>query len=172
MKINFIRLINLALIILFLSGCGKGDIPTDQEIISSFYENRMSYQSVAESFIANGLHRFEVMSDGTLNIRPDVEIDRVSMKEEILDDIGTNLVSVQFERSTYDTISQVIFFNYRRGIVSSGEHKGVIFMLKEDSEIELHNQLDNIDKSNKEIHGKRLYKYIEPGWYIFYEYLP
>lgn len=174
---RFMKNIVFALLLGFtlfpMAGCSKGSAPVDEYLKNQLKNKKSSYQTAVNKVLFNGFYRLEIMSDGELIAIPEsVDIaSLIGLKELIQDDLNVNLINVDISNDSNDLIEEVAFFNYRRGFVFAGEHKGLVYVVN-DSDIQPVDQLDNIDKSDVELHGQRLYKYIEPHWYIFYEYFP
>ncbi len=156
-----------------LQGCGQ-NFPMDDELIYSFTTHRQAYQKVVDIFLEKGLYRFEIMSDGLVDVTPEKENsgDFLKIKKLLTEEISVNLVNAWAKKGTYDTISEIAFMNYRRGMVFSGEHKGIVYIVDDSSVKTIVDQLDILNRNDASINGKRIYKKIEPHWYVFYEYFP
>ncbi|MCK0536835.1 hypothetical protein [Alcanivorax quisquiliarum] len=155
-----------------LVGCGQ-ELPKDRYLQYLLEDKRESYLAVVDKVLEENIYRLEVTSNKEFYVEPAaINADSVvDMRELIEDRLGLDLINTIFADGAFGVINEVSFFNYRKGFVFSGEHKGIAYIVDE-SGIEAVAQLDKIDKSDTSIHGKRLYKFLEPHWYIFYEYFP
>jgi hypothetical protein len=156
-----------------VAGCSQEKLPTDEHLKALLEENKGSYQKAVDEVLSKSLYRLEIMSSGELNVMP-ATVDAnslVGMKELLRNNLSVDLINTVSVNDAGDVTNEVAFFNYRRGLVFDGEHKGIVY-IADDSSIKITDQLDEIDRENEAIHGKRLYKIIEPNWYIFYEYFP
>ena len=170
---NIVSVLFLCLTLFPLASCSQENLPTDEHLKSLLEENKDSYQKAVDEVLSRNLYRLEIMSNGELNIMP-VTVDVGSltgMKELLEDDLNVDLINTVAVNDSSDATNEVTFFNYRRGLVFAGEHKGLVYVV-DDSSVKITDQLDEIDREDEAIHGKRLYKVIEPNWYIFYEYFP
>tara|TARA_B100000767_G_C19630649_1_gene478108 strand:+ start:78 stop:596 length:519 start_codon:yes stop_codon:yes gene_type:complete len=170
---NIASVLFFCLALLPLAGCSQENFPTDEHFKSLLEENKDSYQKAVDKFLSRNLYRLEIMSNGELNVMPvTVNVDGLAdMKELLVDNLHVDLINTVAVNDSSDVTNEVAFFNYRRGLVFAGEHKGLVYIV-DDSSVKVMDQLDEIDRENEAIHGKRFYKVIEPNWYIFYEYFP
>jgi len=156
---------------LFLKGCSEQGFPRDKDLLLNFKNNKESYIQIVGIFLSREIYRFEIMSNGNVNVRPKVEVNESLLRKLVEKNISINLVGSVGEKDDYKKTKEISFFHYRRGLVFSGEHKGVVYVVDDKVE-QLVTQLDEIDRNNVSLYQKRLYKNIAPHWYIFYEYFP
>jgi hypothetical protein len=170
---NIVFILLLCLTLFPVVGCSQGKLPTDEHLKALLEENKGSYQNAVDKVLSRNLYRLEIMSNGELDVMP-ATVDANSlagMKELLRDNLSVDLINTVAVNDASDVTNEVAFFNYRRGFVFAGEHKGLVYIV-DDSSVKITDQLDEIDRENEAIHGKRLYKAIEPNWYVFYEYFP
>lgn len=170
---HWIYFLSTCLTVLPLAGCSQERMPTDEHLSELFEKRKDGYQEAADLVLSKNIYRLEVMSNGDLNLRPRT-IDASSLagvKDLLTDNLNVRLINTVAESDTGDLTNEIAFFNYRRGLVFSGEHKGLVYVV-DDTRIQVVDQLDKIDREDEAMQGKRLYKLIEPHWYIFYEYFP
>ena len=128
---------------------------------------------MVDIFLSKNIFRAELMSNGDFEVSP-ISLTpsaTVGIKEILRDDLGLDLINTYVKIGEDDVTNEIAFFYYRRGVVFAGENKGLAYIV-EDNNVKTVSQLNKIDRNDKEIYGKRLYKYLEPNWYIFYEYNP
>ncbi len=150
---------------MLIAGC-EDKYPTDTHLRVEFLQNRGAYERAAEEFLRENLWRAEIRRDDTLEVMPQSDGDRdlALLRELMVEEIQIDLV-------TLGDLGEVAFFNYRRGFVFSGENKGIAFRLY-DQGMDLQRDLDRIDLQDEKMLRTRIYRRLEPHWYLFREIFP
>jgi len=168
-KKKTLRILAIFIIVILHAGCTEAEMPSDEQLENEFKSKKKLYEGFVQEYLDKGLYRIEIFSEDKLLYLPKT-INPASLeklKRQLEEQLELKLVSSFGLQENYKKTNEVYFVNYRRGLVFAGESKGLAYVIDE-TNIELVDDLDKINR--KEISGKRLHKYIEPHWYIYFQY--
>jgi hypothetical protein len=171
MKSN-VTIVLIAIFIVGVTSCARAQLPLDSHLESMFKDERQQFGQAVELFLDAGLYRIERFRGDVSFNPPTANSELVAQLGRLLSqDLQVDLINANAKDGEFDTVNEIAFMVFRRGLVFAGEHKGIVYVL-DDAHVDPIPSLDRIDTRLEQNQNKRLYKLIEPHWYIFYEYFP
>lgn len=165
-------LIYLLIISFVISGCSEDIIPSDAQLETRFIKNKTVYEDVFLDVQNNlGISRISLGKGEVATFGRDIDLITKEKYKKYFHD-GKLPSVIEIDYGEQGEIARVEFFEYRNGLLSKGEIKGVSFLRYSPPSDHLLQNLDGYSVRIRSIAvNDRIYKSIGNGWYIFYEQL-
>jgi hypothetical protein len=162
----------IATLIVGTTSCARAQLPLDSQLQSMYEDEKQQFSQAVQIFLNAGLYRIERFRGDVSYNPPTANAQLVAQLDRLISqDLNVDLINANAKDGEFDAVNEIAFMVYRRGLVFAGEHKGIVYVV-DDANVDSVTSLDQIDTQEEQNQKRRLYKLIEPHWYIFYEYFP
>lgn len=164
--------IYLLIISFAISGCSEDMIPSDAQLEARFVKNKTVYEEVLSDVQNNlGISRISLGKSDVAAFDRDINLITKEKYKKYFN-LGKLPSVIEIDYGERGEIARVDFLEYRNGLLSKGDIKGVSFLRYSPPSDHLLQNLDGYSVRTRSIAvNDRIYKSIGNGWYIFYEQL-
>lgn len=162
----------ILIISFFISGCSEDMIPSDAQLEARFIKNKTVYEEVFSDVQNNlGISRISLGKSEVTVFGRDLNLITKEKYQKYFN-LGKLPSVIEIDYGERGEIARIDFLEYRNGLLSKGDIKGVSFLRYSPPADHLLQNLDGYGVRNRSVGvNERIYKSIGNGWYIFYEQL-